>query len=255
MSCSRWAASFRAGRYYNESFLFGPNLGVSADVVRALGHNLPIGWDLNYPDPLTHARPDPALQQLIVTAPYGESWYTGLQVGVRKPLSHHYAYTIAYTLSSTENDTDGLHVFPQDQNKLLSDRGPSANDARHRSTTSWTLDLPAHFGLSGVVSARSGLPYNITTGADDNKDSVINDRPADVGRNSARGASGFTADVRFWKTFFVGQSRLQLLVEIFNVTNQANWTGFQGNLSKPTFGLPATSGPPRQLQIAARFDF
>ncbi|HKV99213.1 MAG TPA: TonB-dependent receptor [Vicinamibacterales bacterium] len=234
---------------------FGRNLGVSADVVRALGHNLPIGWDLNYPDPVTHARPDPTLQQLIVTAPYGESWYTGLQVGVRKPLSHHYAYTIAYTLSSTENDTDGVRVFPQDQNNLLSDRGPSANDARHRLTASWTLDLPAHFGLSGIVSTRSGLPYNVTTGAVNNNTGMLTVRQAGVGRNSARGTAAFDADVRFWKTFSVGQSRLQLLVEMFNVTNQANWTGFQGNTSKATFGQPASSGPPRQLQIGARFDF
>jgi hypothetical protein len=35
--------------------------------------------------------------------------------------------------------------------------------------------------------AQSGAAYNITTGRDDNNDGVINDRPAGVGRNSARG--------------------------------------------------------------------
>jgi hypothetical protein len=42
----------------------------------------------------------------------------------------------------------------------------------------------------------SALPYNITTGLDGNGDTVFNDRPAGIGRNSARGASQWTSNIR-----------------------------------------------------------
>src|SRR5581483_8811106 len=39
------------------------------------------------------------------------------------------------------------------------------------------------------VRVQSGLPYNITTGFDTNGDTVSNDRPAGVTRNTGRGAA------------------------------------------------------------------
>jgi hypothetical protein len=49
--------------------------------------------------------------------------------------------------------------------------------------------VPIGLGFRGMFQfvAQSGAAYNITTGRDDNNDGVINDRPAGVGRNSARG--------------------------------------------------------------------
>ena len=49
--------------------------------------------------------------------------------------------------------------------------------------------VPLVLGFRGLFQfvAQSGAAYNITTGRDDNNDGVINDRPAGVGRNSARG--------------------------------------------------------------------
>ena len=38
-----------------------------------------------------------------------------------------------------------------------------------------------------MVNSNSGLPYNITTGFDDNDDTVSNDRPAGVGRDTRVG--------------------------------------------------------------------
>jgi hypothetical protein len=50
----------------------------------------------------------------------------------------------------------------------------------------------------------SALPYNITTGNDDNGDTVFNDRPAGVGRNSARGADQWTMNLRVNRSFNLG---------------------------------------------------
>jgi hypothetical protein len=53
----------------------------------------------------------------------------------------------------------------------------------------------------------SGVPYNITTGFDDNGDTVINDRPDGVGRNSARGANQVNLDLRLGWQKSIGQPR------------------------------------------------
>jgi hypothetical protein len=230
---------------------------VTVDLVRALGAHLPVGGDLNYPDPATHARPDPTLDQIIVTQTRGQSWYTGLQASVTQQLPPRYAYSVGYTWSSSENDTDGRAAFPQDETRLLDDRGPAANDARHRVTASGTLNLPFACRLSTVVTASSALPYNITTGPNDkNLDGVSgNERPDGVGRNSARGSAYFGADIRFSKTFGSGRRRLEMLIEAFNATNHANWSDYNGVQGNLKYGLPTNAGPPRQLQLGARWNF
>ena len=239
----------------------GREIGVAVDLVRARGHRLPVNRDLNYPDPVTHVRPnpDPSLKQVIVTETRGESWYTGLQIGVRRHPSRLYDYALAYTWSSSENNTDGIAVadFPQDQtNSLQAERGPTPLDARHQFTASGTVNAAFGLRLTAVVFARSGLPYNVTTGADSNNDGVTNDRPPDHGRNDARGSALFEADLRLSKFLYAGKTRIELLVEAFNVTNHVNWTSYNGNQAAgPFFGLPTDAGPPRQFQLGVRFDF
>ena len=40
--------------------------------------------------------------------------------------------------------------------------------------------------ISGVFQLASGLPFNVTTGSDDNLDGITSDRPPDVGRNTGK---------------------------------------------------------------------
>ena len=55
-----------------------------------------------------------------------------------------------------------------------------------------------------LTSARSGTRYNITTGRDDNGDTVFNDRPAGVARNSAIGKGSWDVAARLSYTFGFG---------------------------------------------------
>ena len=50
------------------------------------------------------------------------------------------------------------------------------------------------------MNANSGRPYNITTGLDDNGDTVTNDRPAGVKRNSGNGPGSFGMNLNLTKT-------------------------------------------------------
>lgn len=236
---------------------FRGTVGVTADVVRALGHRLPIETDLNYPDPITHLRPDQSVKQIIATETIAQSWYTGLQVGLQTRPMRGQVYALAYTWSTSENDTDGARSFPSDGNNVLLDRGPTLDDARQRLTASATMPLGGAWSIQAVVNTWSGLPYNVTTGSDDNGDGVANDRPVSVGRNSSRGVAFFQADLRLSRVLHPGRRQLECLVEVFNVTNRSNWMIYNGNMRarNDAFRAPASAGPPRQVQVGARWSF
>ncbi len=68
------------------------------------------------------------------------------------------------------------------------------------------VNVPVVFGIrtSMNVNAQSGTPYTITTGLDNNQDGVLNDRPAGVGRNTARGNATWTMNLRVSKVIGIG---------------------------------------------------
>ena len=235
----------------------GRTFSISADLVSARGRGLLRSIDANYPnldDPLRR-RPDPNFQRVTVVETAGNSWYTGLQVGVEKRFSSRHTYTIAYTLGSTERDTEDFNFFPVDQRFYDAERGPASNDSRHRLSASLSFQLPWDIMASTLVAARTELPYNVTTGADDNRDTQTNDRPVDVGRNSARGASLFQADLRVTKGVHMGGVDLELIAEAFNITNTKNWTNFDGNQRSTAFGKATNGEITRRVQLGFRVDF
>ena len=95
------------------------------------------------------------------------------------------------------NEADSPFSLPSNNFNLRADRGPSATDFRHLISGFISKRLPRGFAISTIFQATSALPYNITTGFDDNGDTVINDRPMGVGRNSARGAARWEIGSRF----------------------------------------------------------
>ncbi|MSO36427.1 MAG: carboxypeptidase regulatory-like domain-containing protein [Acidobacteria bacterium] len=235
----------------------GNRLSVAADLVKARGYGLLRSMDSNYPDldDPERRRPDPNFQRVTVVETKGNSWYTGLQVGIEKRMSARHSYQIAYTLSSTERNTEDFNFFPVDQRNYDGERGPASHDSQHRLSGALTLFLPWDIQASTVIAARSSLPYNETTGADDNRDTQFNDRPAGVGRNARLGAPLFQADLRLTKGFTVRGVGLDLIAEAFNITNQKNWTGYDGNQRSATANKPTGGEITRQVQLGFRVDF
>ena len=95
---------------------FGRKFSISADLVRARGLGLLRSTDANYPnlDDPARVRPDSSFQRITIVETKGNSWYTGLQVGIEKRLSARHTYTVAYTLSETERNTEDFNFFPMD---------------------------------------------------------------------------------------------------------------------------------------------
>jgi hypothetical protein len=154
-----------------------------------------------------------------------------------------------------ENNSD-----PVDKQHIYANNwGPGANDVRHRFVFSGSYQLPAAFQLSGIVTANSAPPYNVTTGTDDNGDRDLNDRPIVNGvmvtPYSGRGDNFFRTDLRISRQFELGPRSLEVLWEMNNVFNTVNYGGYTGNMRSVRFGEPSYALTPFQGQIGVRFNF
>ncbi|HEV8167787.1 MAG TPA: TonB-dependent receptor, partial [Pyrinomonadaceae bacterium] len=153
------------------------------------GVHLLHGRNLNAPVP-GFGRPDPTVGNItnIESSAYQSSHRLMVGIGPAKFVQGLF-WNINYLLMKNTNEADSPFSLPSDNFDLHADRGPSANDLRHLISGFISKRLPRGFAISTIFQATSALPYNITTGFDNNGDTVINDRPFGIGRNSARGAS------------------------------------------------------------------
>ena len=233
----------------------GP-LSMTADAVWARGRNLLRLSDGNYPnldDPL-RARPDSNFQQITVRETEGRSSYRALLIGCEAAFAPLLIRCRLHAVARRARDRNWDFV-PQDQRDWAAEWGPSASDARHRLAASANGDLGLGVRLTSILTARSALPYNVTTGDDNNRDTYQTDRPAGVSRNSARGDDFWQVDARLSKVFGSGTRRIELIAEVFNLFNHSNWTAFDGAVRNTTFGRPTDAAAPREVQVGIRVDF
>lgn len=83
-----------------------------------------------------------------------------------------------YALNKAKSDTDGAGSFPANGFDLANEYGNAALDIRHRFAVGGNFETFWGIGLSPFITFRSGVPFNITTGIDNNGDAVFTDRPA-----------------------------------------------------------------------------
>ncbi len=95
---------------------------------------------------------------------------------------------------SSGSTSSGSIALPSDSSNPDLDWGPMNQDIRHQVQLGGMVRMPWQLRLQSQLNIRSAPAYNETTGFDDNKDGVVNDRPVGVGRNSLRGDS--TWDIR-----------------------------------------------------------
>ena len=232
------------------------DMAFSLDFVYAVSYHLLLLRDANAP--IQGVYPDPTIGVAYEPQTRGRGKYKAMQLGLLKRFGDSFGAQLAYTLASTKDNTDGSQYTPSDNHNIESDYGPSSNDIRH------TLNLAVDWrGPWGIVLGTSGSllsspPFNIITGNDDNGDTYISDRPAGEERNSGRGATLWTVNLRLAKAITIGPTNLNLIVEAFNVFNHVNPTNYIGNMQSSSFGRPtsAATGPfgPRQIQFGIRWD-
>ncbi len=171
-----------------------------------------------------------------------------------------------YVLSKSTNNTFGTFSLPANNYDLRPERGPADFDRRHRFNLAGVLALPRGYQLGSLLSVASGAPFDITTGFDNNGDTVANDRPPGVSRNTGRGPGSVQLDLRFTKAFNIsrlwgGEQRspirhgLELSADAFNATNHTNVTSIVGVQSSPFFGRANSATAARTFQFSLKYLF
>lgn len=167
-----------------------------------------------------------------------------------------------YTWGRIVDDTDGPETFPMDNYQVGLERGFGALDTRHQAFVGATLTLPFKLELAPMFTFNSGRPYNVISGLDENNDSVLNDRPTGVARNSGRGPKYASLDVSLSRQLSFGTPRqeqdapygINLSVQFTNLLNRTNFADFTGNQSSPFFGRANAAHDARQMLIQINFN-
>lgn len=245
------------------------------------------GIDVNAP--VDGRRPDPLAGPVTEVRSGARSSFDALSINFNFVRPERRMFVAAnYTLARSTNEADSVLSLPADAANPAAERGPASDDARHRAMgfASFPLFRSLSAGLS--FNVRSALPYEITTGRDDNGDSLSTDRPAGTQRNAGRGRALADISGRLaWRTGFGGaptagpsgpQVRIvrggeanplgdmpsglptkrytvEVYAQVFNAVNRTNAQAFSGVLLSPFFGQPIAAAPPRRIEIGARLAF
>jgi Carboxypeptidase regulatory-like domain len=247
----------------------------SASVERQLGKKenfLTIGYtmlrgvglyrerNLNAPLPGTITPPDPSFINFDQYESSATSRSNTLEVTFRSRALSRLNILAQYRLAKAMNDTGGFRTFPANSYDLRPEWGRADYDRRHRFTFAGSYSAFWNLRVGAILSVSSGMPYDITTGFDNNNDTLFTDRPPGVTRNTGNEAAFANLDLRFSKSFRFSeeqsdQRRLEVGVDAFNALNHANFLNYIGIVTSPFFGTPDKAEAGRELQISVKFKF
>jgi hypothetical protein len=266
-----------------------PNMTLQTSYQMLRGRNRMRSRNINAPGPdpdgdgpLRGVRPNPQFGDITQFESTGRSLSDRLNLGLQFRIpSRQMFMRVNYTLGQEKNHADSATSLPSDSLNPDVDWGPSRQDIRHRLQIQG--QPPAFFGIRSSINfnRNSGVPYNWTTGFDDNDDGVFNDRPFGVTRNSLRGKPTWTLNMNLSRRFALGGLRTpgtpanavggalfqrgggggfggpgggnrgggnnnaRYAVEIFanasNILNHVTYTGYSGNESSTRFFRQPTS--------------
>ncbi len=183
------------------TFSWDVTRGVHLYRSRNLNAPLP-GAPLNPARPGTFLPPDPTKGNINQLESTGTSLSNNYTIGFRQQIRNKWNLNLFgnYTLGYNNSDTDNAFNTPADNYNLRGEWGRSGQDTRHRFFTGTNFRLPWGVNVNTNVNWTSSRPYNITTGLDNNGDTVLNDRPEGVKRNSGKGPGLFNMNLGFQKT-------------------------------------------------------
>lgn len=259
----------------------GSSVALSIDGTIANGISQATQRDRNYfatpQDRAARVRPNPSFGQITEGLSGGVLRYRALEVRLERRFTGRWQVLGSYTLAYAKNSAEG---FPADHFDPGADYGWAEADRRHRMVVSSIVQLVAGIQASAIARYQSSLPFNVTAGRDLNGDTITNDRPPGITRNtgcrdldlslvnSYREATGrspvsevqcgsyFTFDFQVSKRFNLGAQRsLEAILQVFNVGNRSNFVPPIGNALSPSFGQSAEVASPRQAELAVRFNF
>jgi len=229
-------------------------------------------------------------QQVWVMENTGDADYNALDFSLEKRYSNRWSGRISYSLSKatgTGNDQADKNLYQAMTNANLDLwRGPSNVDRRHILSLGAQTEIPKTGGATLSATARymSGAPFTIYdssidadrngelvdpvaagtySGPSSNPDAMQNVQYAG-GRNGAVGPDYFQLDLRAgWRRKVRSNKALEVFLDIFNVTNRANFDNPTSTNSDRRItssflvlsNLRGGGGFPRQAEMGFRFVF
>jgi hypothetical protein len=213
----------------------------------------------NAPLPGSGVLPDPSFIDIDQFESSGRCRSHSLTFSLQTTLRNRFDLLGQYTFSKSMDDARGMFSLPANNYDLRPEYGRSDYDRRHRFNLISICHLPWDFRAGTIVSMNSGIPYNITTGFDNNGDTVPNDRPLGISRNTGAGPGYASVDFHLSKriTFAKNESKdggarpaekhasgrlsnlgegrreghgrwLEVGIDAFNVFNRVNFKNFVG---------------------------
>jgi hypothetical protein len=275
-----------------------PTLAVNADYIHSANRDMFLARNLNPMVRANMSRTGPITrldafgvlgeaynERVWVMENTGENDYDALNLSVEKRYANNWSGRVSYSLSKSrgtaENQADRNTYQVLTNLNLDAWRGPSVVDRRHILTVNGRTEIPKTGGvtLSSTLRYMSGAPFTIfNSNIDVNQNGELTDpSPAGTysgtalnsmqnvesicGRNGAIGPDYVQLDVRAgWRGRIRNTQALELFLDIFNITNRANFDNPSGDQRVASTFLVLTnlrggSGFPRQAQLGLRYSF
>jgi hypothetical protein len=279
---------------------------------------LPFAVDLNYPtytstattSNVNNRRPidTGTLSNIYLVESVMNAEYHGLQISAEKRMGKRFGvkgfYTFSKTIEDVQLQNNTVNGGAQDYRNLWEERGRSDYDRRHNMVTSLIWNSSYYDGhsailrnvvngwmVSAIVTLRSGSPFTVSTGKDNNLDGSSNDRAnlvgnaqldpnrsrsavtnewfntaaftsplagmdGTAGRDILDGPGTHTVDLGIFRDFKIRERMtLQFRGEATNAFNMVNLQNPNSSLSSNLFGTIRTAGDMRQIQMGLRLVF
>lgn len=257
--------------------LGGSRLFLDTEAVWVEGDDEIVIRDVNFRGNATGGRPNAAFDQVNTYTNEGRSEYKALIFSLNGNIRTNDIVTASLTLADKQNISDDFSPdfptgYPNDPADIEAEYGRARGDERYRVVLSGVFHAPWGLTVAPIYEYGSGQPWTHRLGYDFNGDGKNSDRPEGVGRNEEDGPPFRQLSLRLTKGINAGVGRVEVIAEVFNLTNVTNYdvqsvTGGQ-YLSGPTLAnrtLPLVANPrfgvynatltPREFQLGVRWLF
>ena len=269
---------------------FARDFTASVGFMYARGNQLPVVTDVNLINPigtLADGRPifstavnattrlDPRFNHINQVQSAGDSTYKGLTLQASKRFAKGLTFNLQYVTGKGEDNTPLLTQLTvqsepgrSDPSNLDRDKGPNPLDMRHNfsgnvvyTTSSSASNAIVRELLNGnqigvLLQFNSGLPINLPSNLDLNRDGVNSDRPIGVARNSLYLPARKNVDIRYTRWIPIrGSVRAEVIAELKNAFNIEQLQSVTSTITTDALGNPLVAIPTDGYQFPSPAGF
>ncbi len=286
---SAWLSNVQLERALNN------DLAVTVGYVNSTGRGLPVLIDVNLVpsgETLADGRPifsaarvNPTFDRINMFQSIGDSTYNAFTATLTKRMTHGWMTQATYTLARGVDNAPltSTYVVGSGDDRVSDPTNPDRDEGLTPFNQTHTLSVSAVIApqvgggglgalllnnnqLGFILQANSGLPFNIRSNVDLNRDGVMNDRPLGLERNFGRLGRVANLDLRYSRFILVGGTwRGELFFEAKNLFDVENVASVNRVVTTNAFGELAAALPSRfpggtgydqrQMQLGVKFSF